>query len=120
MAILDDILRTTQKAGKAIADTATDVYGYTKTSYNIAALENKLKDILVQIGQYTVEEHKSGKSDAQQLELLLKQVEEVEKQIEQAKGERAEIKNEVICAACGKSNPKNNTFCAACGAKLAE
>ena len=35
MAILDDILRTTQKAGKAIADTATDVYGYTKTSYTL-------------------------------------------------------------------------------------
>ncbi len=120
MAIFDDILRTTQKAGKAIADTATDVYGYTKASYNQAALENKLKEVLVKVGRYTVEERRSGKSDAEYLELLLSQVEELEIQIEKAKEERAEIKNEVICPACKHSNAKTNVFCAACGAKLAE
>lgn len=120
MAILDDILRTTQKAGQVIADTATDVYGYTKASYNIATLENKMKENLIKIGQYTVEEHKSGKTDAEYLEFLLTQVAELEIQIEKAKSERAEIKNEIVCSDCGKSNPKTNTFCAACGAKLGE
>ncbi|MBQ6947957.1 MAG: hypothetical protein IJN42_07905 [Clostridia bacterium] len=120
MTILDDIFRTTQKAGKVIAETATDVYDFTKVSYNLATLENKLKEVLVKIGRYTVNEHRHGGGDAEHLELLLSQVEELEIQIDKAKEEKAEIKNEVICHSCGHNNSKKNAFCAACGAKLGE
>ena len=120
MAIFDDIVRTTQKAGKVIADTATDVYDFTKVSYNLAALENKLKEVLIKIGRYTVDAQHNEQPDEEYLSLLLSQVEELEIQIEKAKGQRAEIKKEVICPECNHSNPKNNAFCAACGAKLAQ
>lgn len=120
MAILDDIMLTTQKVGKAIVDTATDAYDYTKASYNIASLEGKLQNALAEIGRYMLQVHKGGAEDEEMLATLMAHASELEDKLEQVISDRAEIKNQVICSACGHANSKDNTYCSACGAKLAE
>ncbi len=120
MAIIDDIVRTTQKAGKVIADTATDVFDYTKASYNIASVENKLKEVLIEIGCYTVAMHKDGTQDEEKLGKLLEREKALSAQLAQLKSDRAEIKNEIVCPSCGKHNVKESAFCNACGTKLGE
>ncbi len=120
MAILDDIMLTTQKVGKAIADTATDAYDYTKASYNIASLESKLQDALAEIGRYTLRVHQGGSEDEEMLASLLAHAKALTEELEQVKCKRAEIKNQVICSACGHPNAKDSAYCSACGAKLAQ
>ena len=63
MAVLDDIMRKTQQVGKVIADTATDVYDYTKVTYNIAALENRLNAVLIKIGQYILDKENGAENE---------------------------------------------------------
>jgi len=118
LAVLDDIMRKTQQVGKAIADTATDVYDYTKVSYNIAALENKLKDVLIKIGQYVFDKELGKAEDEEKLTGLLSEAKEIKEKIEEAKAARSDIKNEKICPKCGQACQKTAEFCSKCGEKL--
>lgn len=120
MAVLDNIMRKTQEVGKVIADTATEVYDYTKVSYNIAALENKQKQALAALGAYVLETENGAEPDEEKYNELLAAAKEIDEQIATAKGRRSEIKNETICSNCGKANAKDSAYCSSCGAKINE
>lgn len=118
MAFLDDVVRKTQKAGQVIADKATDVYDYTKTSFNIASLENKLNEKLIAIGTFVLNGKEGKEQDENILAALLDEAAALKNQISAVKAERGEIRNQVICPACGKENAKSSAYCTACGTKL--
>ncbi|MBR5783078.1 MAG: zinc ribbon domain-containing protein [Clostridia bacterium] len=118
MAVIDDIIRTTQKIGKAVAETATDVYGYTKTSYSIASLENKLKNVLADIGHYMLEKETVGTEETEKYEAYIAQAKELAAKIQEEKAKRGEIVNQKICPKCSQTCDKNAEFCSKCGEKL--
>ncbi len=120
MAFFDDVVRTTQKAGKLVAEKATDVYDLTKTSYILAGLENELKDVLAQIGGYVLDADLTGASHEEEIAAALLKAKSLRADIEEAEKKKYDLKNQTVCPDCGKANEKGAAFCSACGKKLGE
>ncbi len=120
MAFLDDVIRKTQKAGKVVADKAEEVYDYTKTSYNIASLENELDEKLKEIGRLALDTDMNGTEHTKETASFLSEAKAVLAKINEAKRELAQIKNQKICPNCGKQNEKDASFCSGCGGDLSE
>lgn len=120
MAFLDDVIRTTQKAGKVVAETAEGVYDYTKVSYNIASLENELDAKLKEIGGFVLDTDMNGTEHEAEIASVLLEAKAIMEKISEAKKELAEIKNQKLCPNCGKANSKDASFCSECGANLSE
>lgn len=118
MAFMDEVVRKTQKAGQVIAEKATDVYGYTKSSFSIAALENKFNDKLIEIGAFVLDNSDGMEQDEQVLADLIAQAKELKEKISTERVERSKILDEVNCPTCGKANAKDAVYCSACGNKL--
>ena len=120
MAIIDDVVRKTQQAGKFVAEKATDVYDLTKASYSLATLENKMDGLMKQIGTLTFEEKTEGASHEEKLSGLFEEAKALKEEIIEARVKKASLKNEIACPECGKFNDKDAVFCSACGKKLNE
>ncbi len=118
MAIIDDVVRKTQQAGKFVADKATDVYDLTKASYALASLENKMDALMKQIGTLTFEEKTDGAAHEEELAALFESAKVLREEIIEARMKKAALKNEIACPECGKSNDKDAAFCSSCGKKL--
>ena len=118
MAIIDDVVRKTQQAGKFVAEKATDMYDLTKASYALASLENKMDGLMKQIGTLVFEEKMGAPAREDELAKLFEEAEALHGEILEARVKKAALKNEVPCPECGKSNAKDAEFCSSCGKKL--
>ena len=119
MAFFDDVVKTTQKAGKAVAQKATEVYDLTKINLDIAGLENKLDDAFVEIGKLVFDRETKGAEIDAPLAEAIAAAAELNEQLEAAKQSRRELKKQAVCPTCGKVTDADAAFCSACGAKIA-
>lgn len=82
-----------------------------KLSIAVNDAEKKIKDIMIEMGEYVYANYAEGVDFPEEL---------AEKcaDIEKLKAEIAELKNAVVCDNCGEYNPAENEFCGKCGEKI--
>lgn len=132
------------KAREALAQAASSVSReaeYFSVQTQLGGLSTEVDRQLLEVGKRTRELVRLGQVKDQQLEILLRRVDELEAQMMELREKAQEVQNRPAaptppaapavpaappapaaavahCAACGADLPANAKFCGACGAKI--
>lgn len=92
----------------------------TKLKYTVSEIEDKIKDILAQMGTVIYNEYKDGAEFNEELSEKCTQIDSFYKEIEEIKAKIAELKNSTVCPSCGAMVGDEDSYCPKCGAKKGE
>lgn len=124
--ILDAVQKTAVEVGDA-AGTLLDAAGQkassllsvSKLNIRIADLNAQVNGLLQEVGSMVYGTHTGNIADSDTLLEKLREIDGVNRQIEDAKAEILRLRKEVrICPLCGASAQKGDGFCRQCGTKL--
>jgi len=106
---IDTMKRVVIRKGK-------DYKKITKLNEEIVGFQQDINDILVEIGEYVIE-NELFNDDVNIQEWML-QIVLVREKMEQKREKILEIKNVSICPRCGAEYPRNSKRCAKCGNEM--
>lgn len=89
-----------------------------KCQFTISGIENKIKDILVQLGNVIYDEFENGAEFEENINSKCEQIQELKKDIQELKIKIAEIKNSTACPNCQNPVSEEHDFCPKCGTKM--
>ncbi len=116
MAFIDDVIDNVQKAGKIVADKATDVKDFTVLEYKVLSLKSTINDKYKELGKHVYTKSQSGGEPTGKTAELLNELStlngELNELLEQVK------KYKKTCSACGAHASGSAAFCKKCGTKL--
>ena len=92
----------------------------TKLKYTVSEIEDKIKDVLAQMGTVIYNEYKDGAEFNEDISEKCVQLDSFYKDIEEIKVKIAELKNSTVCASCGAMINDEDSFCPKCGVKKSE
>ena len=122
MANFDSFVQKTKAVAERAGQKTGELFELSKVNVNLIKLENDLDKLYQNIGKYICDNKEKGEALAADNLLCnyLRQVEQMQKVIEEKKLEKADLKNKTQCAACGAYNEKEAEYCSACGVKLSK
>ena len=115
----DQVKEYAKKFGKKTVDKTNTVVSQTKLKMAIGKTEDKIKEILAEIGGNVYKSYTDGDS-APDVSEQCKKLDELYKEIEDLNEQFSEISNSVKCESCGTNNKAGSAYCSKCGAKLSE
>ena len=92
----------------------------TKLKYTVSEIEDKIKDVLAQMGTVIYNEYKDGAEFNEDISEKCVQLDSFYKDIEEIKVKIAELKNSTVCSSCGAMIYDEDSFCPICGVKKSE
>lgn len=104
-------------AGNAVNKTS-NLINKTKINYAVNANEEKIKDILAEVGKIVYNEFKSGSEFPEDISQKLSAVEELYDEVAELKAKIAENDNSILCPQCGEYCSKESEYCSKCGSKI--
>ena len=105
-------------AGKAAGKTANDVARQAKINIKIFDTNTEIDVIYKDIGKLVYDVHLGEEVSNEAIEAMLTAIDSKKELINELKAELAELKNVLICPACGKEIAKDSAFCSVCGTKI--
>lgn len=118
MAFFNDLGKKISQTGQMAVQKTKDMADVAKLNSNITEEEKKINNAYYQIGQLFVARYEGNAED--EFKLLIKQLNESQKKIEELKKQIQDIKGVKRCATCGAEIPENATFCSFCGAGIVQ
>ena len=118
MAWFDKVKSTVTKTAKFTKEKSTELYDITRLSFAINELESKIDKIFKNIGMLVYRDYEGGAEFAEDIDMLLKDIDAKYEEIAAIKDELNKIKNVKVCPKCKKTNPTDANFCLSCGEKL--
>lgn len=112
------VFGSAEKFTTAAVDKAGNMVEQTKLSYAIKVNEEKIKDIFAELGKRVYDEYCSGSEFPEEMNEKMKIVDTLNDEISEMKMKIADMKNTVICSACGAYNQSENVYCSKCGEKI--
>ena len=109
---------TASKTAKVAKEKSTEMVEIAKISFSINELEAKIEKLFKNAGMLTYREYENGAELAEDIALLMQDIDSKFKDIEALKAEINQLKNVSSCSKCSKSNPADANFCLSCGAPL--
>ena len=107
-----------EKFAKVAVKKTTDAVSQTKLNYAMSEVEDKIKQIKIELGQSLYAEYKNGAAFEGDILERCEKIDKLNEEINTLKEKIAELKNAVICPSCGEYNGSGNVFCSKCGEKL--
>ena len=97
-----------------------DTIDQTKLKYAISETEDKIKDILAEMGEKIYSEYKNGSEFDESLTEKCKLIASLYEEIDDLKAKVAELNDSVVCPVCGSMMSKDAFFCPKCGSRRKE
>ncbi|MCX7715639.1 MAG: zinc ribbon domain-containing protein [Clostridia bacterium] len=107
-----------EKVTKTVIKKSAGLVEQTKLNFAISETEDKINDVLCQIGKYVYEKYKNGAEFSDFAGEKCIQIDELYREIDELKKKVAQTKNAVVCPSCGKYNSEDDKFCSNCGETL--
>ena len=85
-----------------------------KCQFTISGIENKIKDILVDLGSFIYDEYENGVEFEENINSKCEQIKDLKKDIQELKIKIAEIKNSTACPNCQNPVSDEHDFCPKC------
>ena len=111
-----------ENAKKIVATTARkvikksgDIYSTTKLSLQISKLKGDIDECYRKIGKMFYENYCGESQSGEDVELLCKKIDELNKKIKDISEQISEIKDVAVCKNCGAEVKKDDPYCAKCG-----
>lgn len=112
MDVLDDVLKSVQRAGKQAVKKAGEVKDLAKLNMEVRSKEDFIERQYAEIGRRVYETEKDSDSTAfEEVFLITRTYEE----IEEIRKEIAQVKGMIKCEACGADIDPDVSYCPVCG-----
>ena len=109
-----------EKFTKNAAKKTKGVIDRTKLKYTMSEIDDKITDVLAQMGAVIYNEYKSGTEFDGDMATKCAQLDSFYQEIAEIKSQIAELSNSTVCPNCGAMIDDDDIFCPKCGAKKAE
>ena len=107
-----------EKFTTAAVDKASNMVEQTKLNYAIKVNEEKVKDILAELGKSVYEEYCNGSEFPDDMNEKMQTIDTLKEEIAEMKAKIADMNNTTVCGSCGAYNHNDNIFCSQCGEKI--
>lgn len=118
MAFFDELGKKISQTGQRAVQKTKEMADVAKLNSNITEEEKKINNAYYQIGQLYVSKHEEDAED--EFRILIEQLKESQKKIEELKKQIQVIKGVKRCTTCGAEIPEDATFCSFCGAGITQ
>ena len=116
MAFIDDVIDKAQKAGKLVAEKASDAKDYVTLEYKASVIRNKTEGLYRELGRLIFTSSQNGENVDVQSQEIIEKIKDMIQQQNEINNQITKFKN--ICSACGAANSSKADFCAKCGKNL--
>jgi len=114
MAIINKIGKKINVFAKNAVQKSNEVMEISKLNVNINTEEDGLNDLYRKLGEYCFEKYTNGETKDNTIEEIAKEILIHQENIVYFKEKINEIKNVIVCPACGKENIKTKDICSKC------
>lgn len=119
MAFLNKLDEKLTMLGQGAIQRTKEVTDSAKLSSAIKTLEANKKEVLSELGSLYYEQYKKyGGNIEQEVETVMKQIEDIEQQILEQKSQIQKVKGVIYCSNCNAEIPVGSVFCNVCGNKV--
>ncbi len=113
----EKIINSAEKISKTAVKKTKDTIDQTKLKYAVSETEDKVRDILAEMGEKIYNEYKNGAEFDAELSDKCKLVSSLYEEIADLKAKIAELNDSVVCPVCGSLISNDACFCPKCGHK---
>ena len=113
----EKLINNAEKISKTAVKKTKDTIDQTKLKYTVSETEDKIKDILAEMGERIYTEYKNGRELDEDLSEKCRLVKSLYEEINDLKAKIAELNDSVVCPVCGSMMSKEACFCPKCGNK---
>jgi division protein CdvB (Snf7/Vps24/ESCRT-III family) len=118
MSILENVRGKISDTAKAAVKVSRELSEISKINNEIRAQEDKVKTLLIEIGEAVYETYIEAIPVNVDVESKCKEITECYNNIEELKAKILEVKNIVICQECKSTIERGFLFCPKCGARV--
>lgn len=117
MSFFENVTKKVGEAAQAAAKKSNELLEVTKTNMAIGSEEDKIKEILLQVGKKVYEKYSTTGEVSDDYKGFMEQIQAHENTILELKQKVLDLKNVKLCA-CGAEVDSNSAFCPKCGSKV--
>ena len=103
-------------AGKTVSSKSGELVGIAKLSLQISSKEDDIAKVYREVGEKVYDAYKNADSNLE-VEPLCEKLDQLFGELEELKVRRAQLRDEHVCAGCGKMVKEGHAFCHHCGQK---
>lgn len=118
---MEHILSEIKSRADKVMKKSGELVEKSKVKLAIAGTKSEIGSLFKQLGElvYLAQKDETG-AGAEEIENTIAHIDVLYEKLEELTQADSALKNEKICAQCGKSNPMEQTFCGGCGNKFPE
>lgn len=118
MGLFEDMYVKAKSAVDMVGEKAGQIMDISKHNINMAELKSVLRKKFAELGSIVYYGHKEGNVDEVLINSKIKEVDELNREIDSLSKRIAELKNKLICRSCSHQNEMDSLFCSKCGSAL--
>lgn len=118
MGLFEDMYVKAKSAVDMVGERAGQFMDVSKLNINMAELKGELRKKFEDLGNIVYYGRKEGSIDEVLMDGKIKEIDELNREIESLSKRIAELKNKLICRSCGHQNENESLFCSKCGSAL--
>ena len=114
--IISEIKNTADKVVKK----SGELVEMSKIKLGIASVKSEIGTNYKVLGELVYRAQREDGADTSKIDDVITKIDELYDRLDELNEVSAALKNEKVCACCGKSNPIDQPFCGGCGQKFPE
>ena len=115
---MEKILSDLKNTAKSAVKKSGELFEIGKLKLSLVDIRNEIDKAYQALGKALYEAEKTGGEDAEALQAMIYDIDELFEKLVKAEEQCAELKKEKKCKGCGAICSENSNFCAACGEKF--
>lgn len=120
MATFDSMMETAKTTAAAASKKAEELANVAKLKLDGAQLNQDIKKLFVQMGEFVYRSYRNAESGTEQIEQWCDQVDTKKEELRKNRAKINALLHKKVCPECSHANDEESIFCARCGAKLTE
>ncbi len=118
MSIFKDISKKVGEAAHVAAKKSNEIVESTKINLGIKSEEDKIDEILLQIGKKLYEKFSQSEEIPEEFKSMFEDLQSHKAVLNELREKLLDIKNLKECPSCGEKVDEDITFCPKCGSKI--
>lgn len=115
---MEKILSDLKSTAKTAMKKSGELLEIGKLKLAIADVNQEIEKAYRELGYALYNAEKSGSEDAETLQAIIDDIDELHEKLNNLESEQAELKKEKKCPACGEMCSDKANFCASCGERF--
>lgn len=120
MANIEGFIDKARLVADAAGKKTGEIVEISKLKLQCVKLNNDINKLYAKLGESVYAMKGQGYENTAVIDNLCSNIKKLLKQLDDVSAKIADMKNIIICSACGEKNPNTSYYCSKCGSRIAE